>query len=101
MKMEDKKPQFSKRIFWDVDVNLLDYDNKANFIIQRVFERGDIEDIRKCRRYYGDKKVANALLNAKFLPLHTIYLSSAIVGRPLTDFRCYKPKQSTQEHFPY
>jgi hypothetical protein len=44
------KPIFNKRIFWDVNFEQIDYDNKANFVIERVFERGDVEDIRKCRR---------------------------------------------------
>ena len=30
------KPIFNKRIFWDVNFEALDYDAKANFIIERV-----------------------------------------------------------------
>lgn len=45
------KPTFNKTMFWDVDFEKLDYDRYANFVIERVFERGDIEDIRQCRRY--------------------------------------------------
>ena len=48
-----QKPIFNKRIFWDVAFESLDYDVKASFVIERVFERGDVEDIRNCRRYYG------------------------------------------------
>ena len=96
-----QKPVFQRRIFWDVDFDKLDYDGRANFIIERVFERGDVEDIRNCRRYYGDEEVAQALLNAKFLPLHTIYLAAAVIDRPLIDFRCYKPRQSNPEHWIY
>ncbi|MEI9910863.1 MAG: hypothetical protein WDO71_15050 [Bacteroidota bacterium] len=61
--MSDKisKPVFDKRIFWDVNFDALDYDGKASFIIERVFERGDVEDIRQCRRYYGDEKVSGII----------------------------------------
>ncbi len=100
--MEKKvKPVFQKRIFWDVDFEKLDYDAKANFVIERVFERGDVEDIRHCRRYYGNEKVTKALLNAKFLPLHTIYFASAIIDKPLEAFRCYTLRQLNPELFPY
>jgi hypothetical protein len=99
--MQKQKPILDKRIFWDVDFAKLDYDGKASFIIERVFERGDVEDIRQCRRYYGDEKVAAALLNAKFLPLQTIYLAAAVVDRPLTDFRCYKLRQLNPGLYPY
>jgi len=96
-----RKPVFEKRIFWDVNFEHIDYDAKANFVIERVFERGDVEDIRQCRRYYGDEKVAYALLNAKFLPLQTIHFASAIIDKPLTEFRCYILRQLNPGLFPY
>ena len=100
--MTDKiKPVFHRRIFWDVDFDKLDYDAKANFVIERVFERGDVDDIRNCRRYYGDEKVREALLNAKFLPLSRIYLASAVIDRPIEAFRCYTLRQLNPGLTPY
>ncbi|MFH0841530.1 MAG: hypothetical protein V1903_02800 [Bacteroidota bacterium] len=100
--MEEKtKPIFNKRIFWDVNFEQIDYDAKANFVIERVFERGDVDDIRQCRRYYGDEKVTSALLNAKFLPEHRIHLASAVTGKPLNEFRCYILRQLNPGLFPY
>ena len=95
------KPIFNKRIFCDVVFENIDYDAKANFVIERVFERGDVEDIRNCRRYYGDEKVTEAVLNAKFLPEHTMYLASAVIDKPLEAFRCYITRQSNPTLFPY
>jgi hypothetical protein len=95
------KPVFNKRIFWDVDFEKIDYDAKGNFVIERVFERGDVEDIRNCRHYYGEEKVAQALLNAKFLPETTMYLASAVINKPVTEFRCYKLRQLNPTLFPY
>ena len=95
------KPIFNKRIFWDVVFEKINYDTKANFVIERVFERGDVEDIRNCRRYYGDDKVREALLNAKFLPETRMYLASAVIDRPITDFRCYTLRQSNPTLLPY
>jgi hypothetical protein len=100
--MEKKeKPNFNKRIFWDVNFENMDFDLRANFIIERVFERGDVEDIRNCRRYYGDEKVTDALLKAKYLPLHTIHFASAVINKPLSDFRCYILRQLNPGLFPY
>jgi hypothetical protein len=98
---EKSKPIFNRRIFWDVDFDKIDYDDKASFVIERVFERGDVDDIRQCRRYYGDDKVIDNLLNVKFLPLHTTYFVSAIFDKPLEEFRCYKLRQLNPELFPY
>ena len=100
--MEGKeKPVFHRRIFWDVNFDKLDYDAKANFVIERVFERGDVDDIRHCRRYYGDEKITTVLLNTKFLSLTRTYLASAIIDKPLTDFRCYNLRLLNPGLLPY
>jgi nicotinamide mononucleotide adenylyltransferase len=100
--MTDKaKPVFDKRIFWDVVFENIDYDAKANFVIERVFERGDVQDIRNCRRYYGDEKVAEALTKAKYLSLSTIHLACAVLNNNLTDYRCFIESQSNPTHWIY
>lgn len=98
---QQNKPLLNKRIFWDVDVEKLDFSAKANFVIERVFERGDVEDIRQCRRFYGDKKIATALTNAKWLMPHTVYLAAALFNNQPQDYRCYKQVQSSQIPFGY
>jgi len=94
-------PKFDKRIFWDVNMDAMDMDAKASFVIERVFERGDVEDIRNCRRYYGDERVIESLLKAKFLPLDTTYFVSAIFNKPLQDFRCFTLRQLNPGLYPY
>lgn len=94
-------PILARRIFWDVDYDKLDYDAKANFVIERVFERGDVEDIRNCRRYYGDERVVEALLKAKFLSLGTHHFVSSLFQQPLESFRCYTTRQLNGDRLPY
>ncbi|PIQ29857.1 MAG: hypothetical protein COW63_10950 [Bacteroidetes bacterium CG18_big_fil_WC_8_21_14_2_50_41_14] len=98
---QKNKPVFDKRIFWDVNFDKLDYDGKASFVIERVFERGDVDDIRQCRRYYGDELVTETLLKAKFLPEHRIHLASAVIDKPIESFRCYTLRQLNPGLFPY
>ncbi len=98
---EKPKPLFEKRIFWDVDFENLDYDKHPNWVIERVFDRGDVEDIRQCRRYYGDEKVREALLNAKFISEHRLHLAAVIIDEPLEKFRCYILRQSNPTLYPY
>jgi hypothetical protein len=95
------KPFYNKRIFWDVDSDKMDYNTKASFIIERVFERGDVEDIRYCRRYYGDEKIENTLVNAKWLSLSTIYLATALFNNKLTNYKCYTQALLNPTHFQY
>ena len=98
---EKNKPVFARRIFWDVNFDTLDYEARASFIIERVFERGDVDDIRQCRRYYGDEKICTVLKNAKWLSLQTICLAAAIFQNKLTDYKCYNTEQLSQTPFAY
>jgi hypothetical protein len=92
--MELTKPILAKRIFWDTNFDNLDYDKSYRSIIERVFDRGDIEDIRQVRRYYGDEKVIEALTTARYLFDETINFCSGIFDIPKENFRCYILKQS-------
>lgn len=94
-------PSFDKSIFWDVDYNTLNFDKYSNWVIERIFDRGDVEDIRNCRRYYGDEKVKTALLNAKFISQNRLHLAAAVIDEPIQNFRCYILKQSNPELYPY
>jgi hypothetical protein len=76
------KPVFDRRIFWDVNFDTLDYDKRARF----VFERGDVDDIWQCRRYYGDEKITDVLLTAKFLPERRLHLAAAVIDNQLAIF---------------
>ncbi|MBX2907776.1 MAG: hypothetical protein KF744_17150 [Taibaiella sp.] len=98
---DNQKPLFNRRIFWDVNFDELDFDKKSSFVIERVFERGDVPDIRACRRYYGDEKIREVLTNAKWLSLQTIYLACAVLDNELTDYRCYNTAQLNPGHWSY
>ncbi|MCB0820773.1 MAG: hypothetical protein KDC13_09125 [Bacteroidetes bacterium] len=95
------KPILDKRIFWDVKFEELDYEKYANFIIERVFERGDVDDIRQVRRFYGDERVKEALTNARWLSPSTITLAMAMFNNKFEDYRCYILAQSNPTHFSY
>lgn len=96
-----QKPVFHKRIFWDVDFENIDYDKRFKFVIERVFDRGDVDDIRQCRRYYGDELVKEVLMNAKFISERRMSLVAAIIDVPVNELKCYKLRQSNPTLYPY
>jgi hypothetical protein len=90
--------KLDKKIFWDVDYDNLDWEKFAHWVIVRVFERGDVDDIRQVRRHYGDDEVKTALLNAKHIRYNRLHLAAAVIDEPINNFRCYSLQQSTPEH---
>ncbi len=93
--------QLRRTLFWDVNYDAIEWEEKYHFVIVRVFERGDVEDIRQVRRYYGEEKVKQALLETRFLPLHRLHLAAAVIDEPIEKFRCYILRQSNPGLFPY
>ncbi|MDZ7936707.1 MAG: hypothetical protein U5M51_17440 [Emticicia sp.] len=93
-----EKPNLSKQAFWDVDFDSLDYQEKADWIIGRVFEWGKLSDLKNLIQFYGEKKCKTALLKAPFLRLNAISLGHLLFDIPKTDFKCYTNRPS---HIPF
>lgn len=53
--------------FWDVDKSKLDSRMNADYIIRRVFELGDIEEIGFVHGVYGTERCREALLTTEAL----------------------------------
>lgn len=92
--MQSNKPILARHIFWDTNFDTVDYEKSWKSVIERVFDRGDIEDIRQVRRFYGDEKVIEALTSARYLFDETINFCSVIFDLPKEKFHCYILKQS-------
>ncbi len=99
--MQKAKPILERRIFWDVDFAKIDFDKHPGWVIVRVFERGDIADIKQIRRYYGDRLIKKEIVKAKYIEFEAMQLLSAIYQIPKQKFRCYTEKQLRSEHSPY
>ncbi len=96
-----QKPELNKQLFWDTDFSKIDYVKSSQSVIERVFDRGDLEDIRQVRRFYGDEKVIDALTSARYLFDETINFCAGIFDIPKEKFRCYILKQSNPIHTLY
>lgn len=96
-----QKPEFDKRLFWDVDYIVSDIDKYPQFIIVRVFERGTIADVKKLRKYLGDKKIKDEIIKAKWIEPETLNFLSAIYNIPLKKFKCYTQKLLRSQHSIY
>lgn len=45
-------PQIRKVVFWDIDMDTLDWTTNKDFIIDRVRERGNADEIKSVNNYY-------------------------------------------------
>lgn len=73
-KLKQISPNLSKlrkSLFWDTDINTIDWSKQYKAVIQRIFERGNETERKEIIRFYGQEKIKNAL-SINQLP-YTIY----------------------------
>jgi plasmid maintenance system antidote protein VapI len=46
-----------KILFWDTDINKIDWQKQYKAVIERIFERGNKEEKEEAIRFYGKEKV--------------------------------------------
>lgn len=82
-------PNLSRRAFWDIDLNELNFDQYSEFAIVRVFERGSEDDKKEILKYYGLPKVRNTLTKAKSLQALGKEWAKKLLHLSDSDFTCY------------
>jgi hypothetical protein len=90
---------FSKHLFWDVDISTLDFEKHKEYIVQRVLEYGVMKDFVLLIKYLSLNQVKNIAINLRSLDDRTLNFIATITNTPLQDFRCYTLKQSQQTHW--
>jgi ribosomal protein S8 len=84
---------FSPHLFWDVDLQELNFEKHKTHIIQKVLEYGLIKDWELLKRFYGMETIKEVSLNLRSLDAVTLSFLSAIFKINKTEFRCYKQSQ--------
>lgn len=55
-----------KALFWDTDINKIDWQRQYEAVIKRVYERGNELEKKEIINYYGEEKVKAAIGDAAF-----------------------------------
>ncbi len=63
----------NKSLFWDTDINRIDWQRQYRAVIQRVFERGNELEKNEISRFYGAEKIKKAVMEFKTRNPYTVY----------------------------
>jgi hypothetical protein len=63
------KPVLRRHLFWEYDFDHFDFDRSAALVIERVIERGNMEEWREIMRYYGREKILEVARKSRQLDL--------------------------------
>ncbi len=86
---------FSKHLFWDIDLDKLDIEKNKPFIIQRVLEYGLFEDWKIIYKYYGIQEIFENIKDIRDLDKKAASFIAMLANKNNNDFLCFTTKQST------
>lgn len=55
------KPAINDRLLWEYDLETFNYDRSYKIVIERVLERGTLDEWRAVLSYYGQEKVLEVI----------------------------------------
>ena len=86
-------------LLWEYDLARFDWDAMQNIVLQRVIERGRINDFYAVLNLYGPKSFKEGVKNISYLNEKDIAFVCTIFGIKKQELKCYTQKQSRQKHW--
>jgi len=94
-------PQISQHLMWDIDKSQFDWDKMKLFIVQRVIERGDIDDFYAILQVYGGiegvREIAKNI--TAVLDPRDEALMRTLFNLKKNELECYKPRPLKRKHW--
>ena len=91
--MSDFIQSLSQRLFWDVDSKTIDDREHCRYVIQRVLERGSIEDIKATIAHYTMPVMIAEAQQIRSLDPVTLAFAACLGNVKEDTFRCYSSKR--------
>lgn len=87
--MQKKLPQFIHKYFWEVNPKNVDVDMQSHYIIERILEYGDMEDIKWIWKAYPKKAIIEAVKTSRAISKKTANYWAVILGIPKSKILCF------------
>jgi hypothetical protein len=95
------KPPISRKAFWDVNFETLDFERSSLFVMQKVFNYGTWDDQIKLLRFYGKERIKKEITGASYLRQPVLSFLCTILHLTKNDFKCYTAMQLNPLPWPY
>ena len=98
------KPDMSKirpALFWDINPDKMDFYARKRFVIERVFERGNKEEISEIIRFYGREDCISILKTARTLLQSAVGNAEKYLGIKKEEIKCFNTSTRKPPQKPY
>ena len=83
------KPSISKKAFWDIFFEELDFEKSSLFIMERIFNYGSWNDQVGIMKYYSLPRIRREIVMSAYLRKPVLSFLCTILQLQKTDFICY------------
>jgi len=93
-------PKRIKRLFWDVDKDTVDLILHRSYIIRRIMDYGNIEDVKWMLKIYSQREIIEVIRKSWGLSRKSAYFWSTYFNIPKEEIECLKmPYQKSLRPF--
>ncbi len=101
MTNESANPGISRRIFWDVDYETINYQTDKLYVIDKVMNFGVWEDFKAMMRYYGKPMVKQEIVRVPYLKKDVLNFACFYFGLKPEQFESNLRRQQWEPHWDY
>lgn len=87
-------PPISKKAYWDINFETLDFEKPSPFIMQKIFNYGPWEEQLAIMRYYGLARIKKEIVHAAYLRKPVLSFLCTILDLQKEDFESHLNLQS-------
>ncbi len=90
-------PILNNTIFGGINFQDIDYKKNTRFVIERVINKGDLQDFRELLKYYGFNRVKEDIKQIRSMDKLTFNFCQSFFKIEKEDFRCYNLEPSIRQ----
>ena len=94
-----KDAQVRGNLLWEYDLNRFNWDDMRTVVVQRVIERGRMDDFYAILNLYGLEGVKEAIKLISYLNPKDLSFVCSVFNMNKEDLRCYTKQQSILQHW--
>lgn len=91
--------QIRETLFWEYDLSHFDWQKMRLIVIQRIIERGRMDDFYAMLNLYGLETVKDTIKQIPYLNSKDRSFVCSVFNLKKEDLRCYSNQQSAIQHW--
>ena len=94
-----KDSQVRGTLLWEYDLNRFNWEDMRTLVVQRVIERGRMDDFYAILNLYGLEGVKDTIKQISYLNPKDFSFVCSVFNLKKEDLKCYTKQQSTLQHW--